>query len=114
MNPLYAGMHSNPYERESSTAESKVNRPPIWCLRCLVVGVVFAIILSLLCAAAVALLFIDYRGPFKGNCSNLNLLAERHDFYLTVFADDAPSEESILVSSCKLSAVSWGRLYSEI
>lgn len=81
MNPLYAGMHSNPYERESSGAELKVQRPPIWCLRCLVVGVVFAIVLSVLSAAAASLLFIGYHEPLK------------------VFANDEPSKESILIEN---------------
>lgn len=112
MNPLYAGMHSNPYERELSSAESKMQRPPIWCLRCLVVGVVLAIILSVLCAAAVALLFIGYHEPFAGKkndvynfllLSTLLLLFK----FISVFADDSPSEESILVSNGLYLAVSY-------
>lgn len=66
LNPLYAGMHVNPYEQQTPNGNSTQKRPPTRCLHCLIAGAVIAIILSILSSAAISLMLLGYLEPIKG------------------------------------------------
>ncbi|XP_039248933.2 uncharacterized protein LOC120326671 [Styela clava] len=70
LNPMYAGLHMNLYDHGPGCEESNQKKPPIKCFRCLVAGVIVAIIFSFLSIVAISLFILGFLDPLTAGISS--------------------------------------------